>query len=374
MIKIFAGLGKTVGIIFLGCLSILSQAQDSITLHIGDMAPPLQYARWIKGTPDSLMNQNKLYVLEFWATWCGPCKAAMPHLSELAQKYDGKASIIGVNVWEKTGDQPYESSLPAVARFVDAMGEKMAYNVIADNNAMDMANNWMIAAGQRGIPSTFLIKDKKIIWIGHPIILDSILTLVMNNKYDIAAAKTSMEEKNARSREFSAKYTRLMTPINEAIKAGNYTKAFALMDEAIKEDSSLKFNLGITRFHTLLNKISEDSALSVAKRMVKENGNMGIYMAAQIVEKDSLSKPSYAFAATELEKALKTEGGVVPVIYGYLASARAKMGDKAGAVKAQKRAIAEAKKALKEDKWTGTILDYTVTDYEKTLKKYKRMK
>ena len=45
-------------------------AQDPISLRVGDAAPPIKYAKWIKGNPVDKLNGENLYVLEFWATWC----------------------------------------------------------------------------------------------------------------------------------------------------------------------------------------------------------------------------------------------------------------------------------------------------------------
>lgn len=46
-----------------------------------------------------------MHVLEYWATCCGPCIAAMPHLSDLADKYKDKDTFIGGNVFEKTAGE-----------------------------------------------------------------------------------------------------------------------------------------------------------------------------------------------------------------------------------------------------------------------------
>src|SRR5262249_17044980 len=73
-------------------------AQPPIT--IGSPAPALKIAKWFKGTPVDTFKEGQVYVVEFWATWCGPCKTSIPHITELAKKDAGKATFIGVSVFE----------------------------------------------------------------------------------------------------------------------------------------------------------------------------------------------------------------------------------------------------------------------------------
>ena len=140
-------------------------------LSVGDPAPKLAVKSFVKGEPVSEFEPGKNYVVEFWATWCGPCRTSIPHLTEL-QKKNADVTFIGVSVWER--DQA------KVKPFVDEMGDKMAYRVAVDavgekENGSEgaMAKTWMTAAGQDGIPTAFIInKEGKIAWIGHPMSMD----------------------------------------------------------------------------------------------------------------------------------------------------------------------------------------------------------
>ncbi len=157
------------------------------TLNIGDKAPPMRLSTWVKGSPIQKFEKGKVYVIEFWATWCIPCKAAMPRLSVLAEKYSESVSVIGVDIFEKP-----KPPIEKIKKFVDSMGQQMNYKVaIQDSNFME--TDWLMATGniKSGIPLTFVVnKDGRLAWIGHPRYLEKILPQIVNNTWDIKAEIT----------------------------------------------------------------------------------------------------------------------------------------------------------------------------------------
>lgn len=353
------------------CLAIPALAQDEVTLRIGDAAPPLQYSKWIKGKPIASFDGSQLYVLEFWATWCGPCKAAMPGITKLQKEYKGKARFIGVDVWEQHGDdsKPYESCLPAVTKFVNGNSANMGYSVIADNNEQFMANNWLKAAGINGIPATFIVKDQKIIWVGHPILLDSMLPKILEGSYDMQAYKLTYEKKAEASRKQTSAMTAALTPIRDAIKAKDFNKAFELMDKAKADLPILKISLDLMKFTTLLKEVDEKEAIAFAEAWQKDLKSAPIYIVNTVQGEDSLSKNTYLWAAKNFDASQQESN---PVVFHLLAACYAKGGDFKNAVLNEEKAVQGAKTALKEGKMIGTIMDYTVTGYEAALANYKK--
>src|SRR5688572_5003159 len=109
-------------LLLLSVITVTGYAQQvkSPLLSIGDAAPPLRVRQWLKGTPVQQFEKGKVYVVEFWATWCGPCIAAMPHLSALAREYKDRVTILGINMKEEK-----KTSIEKVKAFVDDMGQRM---------------------------------------------------------------------------------------------------------------------------------------------------------------------------------------------------------------------------------------------------------
>lgn len=164
-------------------LSLSAIASESV-LGPGSAAPAISIKTWYKGKPVTI-EKGKMYVVEFWATWCGPCIQSIPHITKLA-KANPDVTFVGASIWEDDKDGN-------IAKFVKDMGEKMDYNVGYSGNQEGMAVTWMKAAKQNGIPSAFIIKDKQIMWVGHPMEMDEPLAQIKAGKWDVQAARAKFD-------------------------------------------------------------------------------------------------------------------------------------------------------------------------------------
>ena len=176
--------------LLLGAEPTSSNAPTSQTLQLGDPAPALQIAKWVKGEPVDLAGGKgkTVYIIEFWATWCPPCRQSIPHLTELQKKYKDKGVVcIGV-----TSEDP-----AVVEPFVKDQGSTMTYTVAVDNQGAT-TKAYMEAFNIGGIPHAFIIdKEGRIAWHTHPMDDDfaPILDKVLANKFDKAAARALQAER-----------------------------------------------------------------------------------------------------------------------------------------------------------------------------------
>ena len=96
--------------------------------------------------------QGKVVLLNFWATWCPPCKAEIPHLNNLKEKYKDKFEIIGVNVGDRDGKMTPSEKMQA---FVDEY--KINYLITNVDANLKVVN----AMGNISIIPTMFLFDKE---------------------------------------------------------------------------------------------------------------------------------------------------------------------------------------------------------------------
>jgi len=323
-------------------MTALATAAFAGELGVGMKAPPITVAKWVKGKPVKL-GDGMVHVVEFWATWCGPCKTSIPHLTELQKKLKGKVNFTGVSIWEdpKATDNAH---IEKVEDFVAEWGKKMDYTVAADGFEGSMAKEWMEAAEGQGIPTAFIIgKDGTVLWIGHPMNgLDKALDQILAGTYDVAtvAAKDKMRRENARAQR------EMMAPISQALKANEPDKAIILIDEALAKNPKLASGIGMTKYGILL-KSNTPAAMAWAKTLfegpAKDNAGMLNALAWQMVDdKSPVKDPDYGLAVKIAERAVELTKSEDAFILDTLAYAHFKNGNFDKAVDIQSKAISVA--------------------------------
>jgi thiol-disulfide isomerase/thioredoxin len=154
------------------------KANPEPSLKVGDPAPALKADAWLHGTEVKAFDPGKVYVVEFWATWCGPCIVMMPHMADMQAEYKDKGvTFIGFSAKDPNNTKE------KVTAFVEKRGPKLGYTFAYGDNR-ETYSAWMQAAGQNGIPCSFVVgKDGKIAYIGHPMFLDVVLPKVVDGTW-----------------------------------------------------------------------------------------------------------------------------------------------------------------------------------------------
>lgn len=157
----------------IGILAVAVSAAGA--LDIGDRAPSLEgVAVWLNGdavSPSKPDGQTR-YVVELWATWCGPCRATAPHLNELQAEFkDRHVVIVGLTDEDESKVRPFVESLKLTHR-------------IAIDPKRTTTEAWY--KDVEGIPHAFVVDTNGVIvWAGHPMDgLRGVLTDLVQGAYD----------------------------------------------------------------------------------------------------------------------------------------------------------------------------------------------
>ena len=145
-IKLFIALLGLVAITFSGAEEKKIWAKS----FLNQKAPDLVVEKWLTKEPD---RKGKFVLIDFWATWCGPCRKAIPELNALHKKFGSKLVVIGIS------DEP------------EAKVKSMADPKIEYSSAIDTQGRTKKAVGVTGIPHVMIIDPQGIVrWEGFPLL------------------------------------------------------------------------------------------------------------------------------------------------------------------------------------------------------------
>lgn len=226
-------LGLATWTMIFSCVT-MTNAQE---LTIGSKAPKLDIEHWVsnghdKFKPVTEFQTGKVYVVEFWATWCGPCVMSMPHLAATQEKYLEKGvQLISVSDEDL---ETVEGFLKKPVKRAEKDDTENTYGKLTSAYCLttdpDKSVNadYMEAAGQNGIPTCFIVgKSGQIEWIGHPMSMDDPLEKVVEGKWD----------RDAYLKEFRKEQKRelLFAKVSRPMRSGNLQAALKVLAQAREE-------------------------------------------------------------------------------------------------------------------------------------------
>jgi len=150
-------------------------------------APPIDIAHWMtdgegKYPHITEFEKGKVYLIEFWATWCGPCKGIMPELAELQEKYGPEGfQAISISDEKPTVVQKFLESQQSPER---TYGDIVKAYCLACDPDNSVYKDYYEASNGDGIPHGILIgKTGEVEWIGHPGYVAEVLADVMSDNW-----------------------------------------------------------------------------------------------------------------------------------------------------------------------------------------------
>ena len=333
-------------------------ADDDKFLTVGDEAPKPDIAHWIKGKEVTGFEPGKIYVMEFWATWCGPCKASMPHISELQEKYkDYNVTVVGVS----------DEELATVTGFLSKgdWNDKTKYTIATDPDK-SVYNDYMKAAGQNGIPTAFVVgKEQQIEWIGHPMQIDEPLEQIVKGTWDREVFKAKWEEDQKSERELAKVQQKVQVLFGEyraAAAQKDWDTAKAKLDEAMGLNPLVAQQLGPQKFLLLardMNKPSE--AYALANDMAEknwDNAQLLNQLAWFTVDEPGIQTRDLDFAMKAANRASEITGGNDGAILDTVARVYFEKGDLDKALEIQKKAVENAPAGPMADQLRETLKKY----------------
>ena len=314
-------------------------------LTVGSPAPALKVNRFLKGEPVAAFEPGKVYVVEFWATWCGPCIQAMPHVTALQKQYPD-VTFIGVNVWEDD-DSKAEA-------FLKDQGDKIGYRIARDEipagakaNDGAMARTWLGAAEANGIPAAFVVDGQgRIANITHPMSLDDSLPQIIAGTWDIASAS-----KQHLAGIFEARHAaEFGTKVQALLRSKPTDETLAALDQLATENPRHALSISLAKFRMLVaaDGKSEQTLAEGRKLLQSELGGRADLLneiAWGIVDPARKHPAEGALLALGLEAAKLADDKArqtSPAIADTLARALFVTGDLKAAAGAQRRAVSLA--------------------------------
>ena len=307
-------------------------APPTLALSIGSKAPIPEISDFVRGEKPTFFEPGKVYVIEFWATWCPPCRQSMPHLTKLAEDMKSKGVVIvGIS----------DEKVETVRTFLEKeeWKQKARYTLATDPDR-STHKAYMEASGQGGIPTAFIVKEGVVQWIGHPMEMDAPLAKVVDGTWDSKTAKQTFEDAVAEEMKAMGR----QNDMTKAIDSKDWDKAIAMIDAEIataKGEEALQSK--VQKAQILLIAGRGDAAYALCAELVKEDPNVRTYIATSVLRIPDVADRRVDVAIGWLSDVVTADGATNPQVLAELAYAWSLKGDFTKAADFARRAMESAK-------------------------------
>ncbi|MES0026627.1 MULTISPECIES: TlpA disulfide reductase family protein [unclassified Mesorhizobium] len=244
-----------------------------MVLKIKSPAPWLKVDTWLRGEPLTNFQPGKVYIVEFWATWCELCVAEMLELMRLQEKY----KVGGLEVVAVAANEDAPTAVEARTKLDAWLTENCSHlnYRIAFEHTGEMTKLWSNPGFSLGIPTSFVIdRDRKIAFVGHPGQLDDVLPKVLNGSWRTGDKAKAADTERIGTSEPMAREQALKEPVHDrfwaAVKLEDWTTALWAIEEgiALLPDD---INFRLAHAHVLLHKIEDMwTGLPVIRQLVRD--------------------------------------------------------------------------------------------------------
>ncbi|MHC4349754.1 MAG: peroxiredoxin family protein [Planctomycetota bacterium] len=302
--------------------------ENQAPLTLGDDAPVLNVAEWVKGQPIAGFEPGRVYVIEFWATSNRQSRGALAGLSDLQERLrDRGLTVVGI-----THEEP-----EVVAEFLAAddgqgvpWGDRVRYALASDPDG-SVHTDYLVAAGAR-VPAAFVIgREGKIEWIGFLRYVDAVVEAVVDGRWDREAFPAVLE---------------LRRDLNRALSRRRAHRAVEILDELIAKDLARSDEHRMRKFNFLL-QTSRDAgaAYTVGREIVRDNWDDAEALneiAWFVVDEPGIRTRDLAFAMEVAQRANELTDGKRPHILDTVARVYWEQGDVGTAIVWQYKAVDRA--------------------------------
>jgi cytochrome c biogenesis protein CcmG, thiol:disulfide interchange protein DsbE len=138
------------GSVVCGAVLAMLSSLPAAALEVGEQAPELELATQGGGSFKLPKQPGKIVYVDFWASWCGPCRQSFPWMNAMQEKYKSQDfQVIGINLDAQAADaEKFLAKIPA------------KFTVLLDPKAASAKS-----FGVKGMPTSYLIgRDGKVIY------------------------------------------------------------------------------------------------------------------------------------------------------------------------------------------------------------------